>query len=285
MSHEVLKNYGMFNNNELVLEEVKFDDLPCFINLSILNQGRIPEILIELSTGCHHHNVMIRITRRFIELFGIDTARITAARLAKALGIEDYEAIERGDIELKIRKIPKHYPEWVSQNIDIVVGAFNEVLSSLGVTTQTSIIQPTQTIPQETQIPSTPPQQSVTLAANVVKSYGSVGDQNLVLRSLSGNTHIELCLERMGSCKPLITVRTKPLEVIIHENAVKVFGENRAIEYATWIANALYVSNYDIDETGNEIILKSKEEVSNALSNNLIRVMDTIANKYLGNSN
>ncbi|MGC9153817.1 MAG: hypothetical protein ACP5GY_08855 [Vulcanisaeta sp.] len=272
----------MFNNNELVLEEVKFDDLPCFINLSILNQGRIPEILIELSTGCHHHNVMIRITRRFIELFGIDTARITAARLAKALGIEDYEAIERGDIELKIRKIPKHYPEWVSQNIDIVVGAFNEVLSSLGITTQTSIIQPTQAIPQETQTPSTPPQQSVTLTANVVKSYGSVGDQNLVLRSLSGNTHIELCLERMGSCKPLITVRTKPLEVIIHENAVKVFGENRAIEYATWIANALYVSSYDIDETGNEIILKSREEVSNALSNNLIRVMDTIANKYLG---
>ncbi|WP_243668922.1 hypothetical protein [Vulcanisaeta sp. JCM 16161] len=86
----------------------------------------------------------------------------------------------------------------------------------------------------------------------------------------------------MGNCKPLITVKANPLEITVHENAVKAFGENRAIEYATWLANALYVSNYEINESGNEVVLRSREDVDNVLSNDLIRVMDIIANKYLG---
>ncbi|MGC8606690.1 MAG: hypothetical protein ACP5L5_03930 [Vulcanisaeta sp.] len=284
MSHEVLKSYGMFNNNELVLEEVRFDNLPCFINLSILSQGKVPEILIELSTGCRHYNTMIRVTRKFMELFGVDTARIAAAKLARALGIEDYEAIERGDIELRIKKMPRHYSEWVGQNMNMVINAFNEVLSTLGIITQPVITQTAQGTQQESQAALSIPQQasSVTLTAHVVKSYGNVGGQNLVLRSLSENKHIELCLERMGSCKPLITVRAKPLEVVVHEDAVKVFGENRAIEYATWIANALYIANYSIDEPNGKIILRSNDGADDALTNEVIRVMDRIVNKYLG---
>ncbi|WP_243679168.1 hypothetical protein [Vulcanisaeta distributa] len=192
---------------------------------------------------------MIRVTRKFMELFGVETARVTAVRLARALGIEDYEAVERGgDIELRIRKKPSHYPEWVSQNIDSVINAFSEVLASLGIVNQSMITQPPITqsqqevtqAPQEVQTPVITPQPvtTSTLAASVIKTYGSVDNQSLVLRSLGGNTHVELCLERMGSCKPLVTVRAKPLEVVIHEDAVKAFGENRAIEYATWLANA-----------------------------------------------
>ncbi|WP_243679927.1 hypothetical protein [Vulcanisaeta souniana] len=112
--HNVLKNYGgVYNDHELVIEEVRINNLPCFINLSILNQGKVPpEILIELSTGCSHYNAMIRVTRKFMKLFGVDTARIAAAKLARVLGIEDYEAVEHGDIELRLRKKPGHYPEW-----------------------------------------------------------------------------------------------------------------------------------------------------------------------------
>lgn len=143
MSHSVLKSLGTYKNSEIILEEVRIDNLPCFINLSTLNQGKVPEILIELSTGCHHYNAMIRVTRKFMELFGVETARVTAVRLARALGIEDYEAVERGgDIELRIRKKPSHYPEWVSQNIDSVINAFSEVLASLGIVNQSMITQP-----------------------------------------------------------------------------------------------------------------------------------------------
>ncbi|BDR91681.1 hypothetical protein [Vulcanisaeta souniana] len=266
-----------------MIEEVRINNLPCFINLSILNQGKVPEILIELSTGCSHYNAMIRVTRKFMKLFGVDTARIAAAKLARVLGIEDYEAVEHGDIELRLRKKPGHYPEWVNQNMDAVINAFNEVLTSLGIITQPAI-QPQQEIHQEIQSPlSTPQQASVeTLVAHVVKSYGNINGQNLLLRSLGENTRIELCLERMGSCKPLITVKANPLEITMHEDAVKAFGENRAIEYATWIANALYISNYEISELGNEIVLRSRGGVDGALTNNLIRVMDIIASKYLG---
>ncbi|WP_054856757.1 hypothetical protein [Vulcanisaeta sp. JCM 16159] len=285
MSHSVLKSLGTYKNSEIILEEVRIDNLSCFINLSTLNQGKIPEILIELSTGCHHYNAMIRVTRKFMELFGVETARITAVRLARALGIEDYEAVERGDIELRIRRKPSHYPEWVSQNIDSVINAFSEVLASLGIINQSMIAQPpvTQSQREVTQTPviTSQPVTTSTLAASVIRTYGSVGNQNLVLRSLGGNTHVELCLERTGGCKPLVTVRAKPLEVVIHEDAVKAFGENRAIEYATWLANALYISNYEINETGNEVVLRSREGADNALTKDLVRVMDIIASKYL----
>ncbi|GAB6946729.1 hypothetical protein JCM16161A_08590 [Vulcanisaeta sp. JCM 16161] len=207
MSHNILKSYGAYNNHELVLEEVRINNLPCFINLSTLSQGRIPEILIELSTGCHHYNAMIRVTRKFMNLFGVDTARVVAVRLARALGIEDYEAIERGDIELRIRRKPSHYPEWVSQNMDSVINAFNEVLTSLGITTQPAVTQ-TVTAQSQQEIPQAPqemqirasPQSAPTklLAANVVRSYGNINGESLVLRALSGNTHIELCLEKNG---------------------------------------------------------------------------------------
>ncbi len=283
MSHNILKNYGKYNNHELVLEEVRINNLPCLINLSILNQGKVPETLIELSTGCSHHNAMIRVTRKFMKLFGVDIARITAAKLAKVLGVGDYEAIEHGDVELRIGRRPD-YPEWVSQNMDAVINAFNEVLTALGIITQPTITQSQQETPQETQSPLSTTQQVPMEApvAHVVKSYGSINDQNLLLRSLDENTHVELCLERMGSCKPLITIRATPLEVTMHEDAVKAFGENRAIEYATWIANALYVSNYEISEPGNEIMLKSRENVDNLLNRDLMRVMGVIANKYMG---
>lgn len=186
---------------------------------------------------------MIRVTRKFMELFGVETARVTAVRLARALGIEDYEAVKRGDIELRIRRKPRNYPEWVSQNMDSIINAFSEILASLGIITQPSATQSQQEIiqaPQEVQTPISA-SHSVSMKSpvtNVVKTYGSIGDRNLVLRSLSGNTYVELCLERMGSCKPLVTVKAKPLEVTVHEDAVKAFGENRSIEYATWIANA-----------------------------------------------
>lgn len=69
--------------------------------------------------------------------------------------------------------------------------------------------------------------------------------------------------------------------MVIHEDAVKAFGENRAIEYATWLANALYISDYEINEVDNEVVLKSRDGADNALTNDLIKVMDIIASKYL----
>ena len=278
MSHNILKSYGPYRNYELVLEEVRLDDLPCFINLAALDQRGIPEILIELSTGCHHYNTMIRVTRKFMELFGVDMARVTAVRLARALGIENYEAVERGDVELRIKGV-KHYPEWVSQNMDAIINAFNEVLASLGIMTQSvetrqqEVTQTTETVQPTVSAPTG------ISTTGIIKTYGSIDEQNLILRALSGGTHVELCLEKMGACKPLVTVRMNPLEVVIHEDAVKAFGENRAIEYATWVANALYVSNYEISESNNEVVLRSRENAT--VSNELIKVMDIIANKYM----
>ncbi len=139
-----------------------------------------------------------------------------------------------GTSNLRIRKKPSHYPEWISQNMGSIINAFSEVLASLGIITQPSATQSQQEItqaPQEVQTPisASHPVSMKSLAANVVKTYGSIGDRNLVLRSLSGNTYVELCLERMGSCKPLVTVKAKPLEVTVHEDAVKAFGENRLL--------------------------------------------------------
>ncbi len=42
MSHNILKSLGTYKGHEIVLEEVRIDNLPCFINLSTLNQGKSP---------------------------------------------------------------------------------------------------------------------------------------------------------------------------------------------------------------------------------------------------
>ncbi len=43
----------------------------------------------------------------------------------------------------------------------------------------------------------------------------------------------------------------------------------------------LYISDYEINEVDNEVVLKSRDGADNALTNDLIKVMDIIASKYL----